>query len=208
MRLAVLAAALSFLLPAAAAAQEPEDARAFVEVLVVDLAENAGDETRSEAERNAAFRAILREALATEAIGRFLFAGAPTKLATEEQKAAYDALFPDYIAASFADQIGELAEREIIVTGAVPRPNETIVQSKLIDTRGDERAKIDWRVRAVDGEPRLLDVLVERVSPLLAKRQEFSAIAEREGVEALLAHMREVVGKTQKDAAIEAAAAQ
>ena len=57
---------------------------------------------------------------------------------------------------------------------------------------GIKKASIDWRIRDVDGEPRLLDVLVERVSPLVTKRQEFSSLAKREGIDALLEHMEKI----------------
>ena len=69
---------------------------------------------------------------------------------------------------------------------------EAIVQSHLVDNAGRKKASIDWRLRWVDGEPRLLDVLVERVSPLVTKRQEFSSLAKRDGVDALLDYMKGV----------------
>ncbi len=185
--------------PVAAVAPTTETATTFVDALVVDLSAAANDESLEEEDRKYALRTILRDELAVEPIGKFLFAGAPAELATDDQRAAYDELFPNYIAASFAEEIGELAEREIRVKGAILRgEDEAIVQSELFDSEGAKRAQIDWRLRWIDGEPRLLDVLVERVSPLVTKRQEFSAIAERDGVDALLLHMEDVVGDMEE----------
>ena len=94
---------------------------------------------------------------------------------------------------AFASQIGGLAEQQIKVTESRPRgEREVIVRSELVNSAGIKKASIDWRIREVDGEPRLLDVLVERVSPLVTKRQEFSSLAKREGIEALLEHMEKI----------------
>jgi len=179
----------------APSADHEASAKAFTDALVADLGAAANDETLSAAGRETALRDILRERLEVEAIGRFLFRGAPDDLASAEQRDAYMTLFPDYIAAAFAEEIGELAGRRIEVGRAILRgDDEAIVQSRLVNSAGVEKARIDWRLRWRDGEPLLLDVMVERVSPLVTKRQEFSSIAERRGVDALLAHMSEIVG--------------
>ncbi len=184
----------------ALAQSQTEQAKEFARVLVEELTANANDPALDEAQKSDQYRIILRDKLAADPIGRFLFNGSPNALATEMQRQQYTELFPDYIAASFADQIGALAEREIIILGAVSRGDqEAIVQSRLLDASGREKAVIDWRLRWYDGEPQLLDVLVERVSPLVTKRQEFSSLASRQGVDALLAHMRDVVN-TQAEA--------
>ena len=117
----------------------------------------------------------------------------PADLPTEAQKVTYNQLFPSYIAAAFASEIGGLAERDINITDSRERgETEVIVRSDLVNDAGVKKASIDWRIREIDGQPRLLDVLVERVSPLVTKRQEFSSLAKREGVDALIAHMKTV----------------
>ena len=135
----------------------------------------------------------MKSRLATESIGKFLFKSVPADLPTPAQKSTYDSLLPNYIAGAFASQIGGLAEQKINVTQSRPRgEREVIVRSELVNSAGIKKASIDWRIREVDGEPRLLDVLVERVSPLVTKRQEFSSLAKREGIEALLEHMEKI----------------
>jgi phospholipid transport system substrate-binding protein len=179
----------------ATGADPKASAKEFASALVADLGAAANDPALTDMAREAALRDVLRERLEVEAIGRFLFRGAPDDLASSDQRDAYMTIFPDYIAAAFAEEIGELAGRRIEVGRAILRgDDEAIVQSKLVDTAGIEKAKIDWRLRWRDGDPLLLDVMVERVSPLVTKRQEFSSIAERRGVDALLAHMNETVG--------------
>ncbi len=190
---ALCAAALlsaSAAMPAFAA--DKAQAEGFTQALIAELSDVAKRPNLSDGARDDAYRDVLQAKLATESIGKFLFKGTPSELATPQQRAEYDALFPSYIAATFAAQIGELAERQINVKASRLRGDtEALVRSELVDKSGIKKASIDWRLRWIDDEPFLLDVLVERISPLVSKRKEFSSLAERDGVEALLAHMRE-----------------
>ena len=170
-RLTALALSAFVAFGAARAGDAPE-AEAFVVALVTELRRNAEEF----GEGSTAVRATLEANLATEAIGRFLLAGDAAENATPQQRARYDALFPQYIAAAYAEEIGQLTSREIRVSGSLERkPGDVIVQSALFDGKGAKRAGIDWRVRvSPEGEHKLLDVLVERISPLITRRQSFS----------------------------------
>ncbi len=185
-----LAAAAASLFVTAAEAKVPEAER-FVGELVTELREAA----EAEGEQSPAVRAALQESLATEAIGRFLLAGEAADGASEMQMERYNALFPRYIAAAFAEEIGQLTARRIEIEDSLERrPGDIIVQSELYDSKGAKRADIDWRVRVIDdGSYRLLDVLVERISPLITRRQTFSSRVRDEGMDGLLRHMEEVI---------------
>jgi len=169
------------------------DAEIFTKALVVELGQIAQNESLSDTAQEQAYRDALKSRLASDSIGKFLFKGVPEELPTSAQIATYNDLFPDYIAAAFASQIGGLAERQINVTQSKARgTRDVIVRSELVNSAGLKKASIDWRIRDIDGQPRLLDVLVERSSPLVSKRQEFSSLVKREGVDALLAHMETI----------------
>ena len=185
---AALSGALA--LSIAFAGEKPE-AEGFVTELVTELRANA----EAEGEGSPAVRATLEANLATDAIGRFLLAGSAARNATDEQRSRYEMLFPQYIAAAYAEEIGQLTSREIRVDDSLERrPGDIIVQSVLIDTQGRERADIDWRVRELeDGTYKLLDVLVERTSPLITRRQAFSSCVRDEGLDGLLTHMEAVI---------------
>ena len=178
----------------AAAQIDQGQAEEFTKTLVLELGEIAQNETLSDEAQNTAFREALERRLAAESIGKFLFKGVPEELPTPAQIETYNQLFPSYIAAAFASQIGGLAERQINVTDSRVRGDkEVIVRSELVNKKGQKKASIDWRVRWIDGQPRLLDVLVERTSPLVSKRQEFSSLAKRKGVDAILTHMKTTI---------------
>lgn len=191
-RFAAAAVAAVMSISTAFAGDHPE-AEEFVIGLVTDLRAKA----EAEGEGSAAVRATLEENLAAEQIGAFLLAGSAAKNATDEETATYQELFPRYIAAAYAEEIGQLTSREINVKASLERrPGDYIVQSVLIDKAGRPRADIDWRVRKLEsGEHKLLDVLVERTSPLITRRQAFSSRVRDEGMEGLLTHMQETIAK-------------
>ncbi len=183
-------AGLVFAAPVSAQISQAE-AEGFTQTLVTQLRQIAQNDGLGDQAQDRAYRQALQSRLASESIGSFLFKGVPEELPTSAQKETYNQLFPNYIAAAFAAQIGELADRQInIVESRARGDDEVIVRSELVNDAGVKKASIDWRIRDINGQPRLLDVLVERSSPLVTKRQEFSSLAEREGVEALLEHMR------------------
>lgn len=174
-------------------AADKTQAESFTKALVTELSAVAKQGGLTEPARDLAYRDVLQAKLATESIGKFLFKGAPSELATATQRREYETIFPAYIAATFAAQIGELAERQINVKASRLRGDtEALVSSELVDRNGIKKASIDWRLRWIDDEPYLLDVLVERISPLVTKRKEFSSLAQHDGVDALLAHMKDV----------------
>ncbi|GGY46283.1 Tgt2/MlaC family protein [Parvularcula lutaonensis] len=190
-RLIALAASGVLAVTAAFAAERQPEAEAFIVDLVTELRTNA----ETDGEGSLSVRKTLEDNLATEAIGKFLLAGDAAEGATDEERRRYEELFPAYIAAAYAEEIGQLTAREIQVKNSLERrPGDIIVQSVLVDKEGKPRADIDWRVRVLeDGELKLLDVLVERTSPLITRRQAFSARVRDEGMAGLLAHMEEVI---------------
>jgi len=139
---------MSTLTATSALAMDKVQAETFTQALVSELSDVANRSGLSDSDRDAAYRNVLQEKLATESIGKFLFKGAASELATAEQHAEYQALFPSYIAATFASQIGELAERQINVKSSRLRGDtEALVRSELVDKNGIKKASIDWRLR-------------------------------------------------------------
>jgi ABC-type transporter MlaC component len=189
----LLASFAVFIASLAWAAPGSEEAESFVKELVADL--------RGAAERHgegsAEVRALLEQELATDAIGAFLIRGSVADAATEEERARYQDLFPRFIAAAFAEEIGQLTSRDIEVRQSLVRKaDDIIVQSVLLDKSGVKKASIDWRVRVLEGgEYRLLDVMVERISPLITRRQTFSERVRDGGMPALLSYMETTIAE-------------
>jgi len=171
-----------------------EAPKAFVGGLVDTLRALATSSDDGDDERKAGFRDVLVKDMEIRRMQRFLLSSEQRKSASEDDLTAYNQLFPDYIAAAYADSIDELVSRTVKINDVVERrPGDFIVRSKLYADDGDERAGIDWRVLEVDGEPRLVDVMVDGLSFNIERRAQFTAIIQKDGFGALLDHMNEQI---------------
>lgn len=167
------------------AAVPSEAATAFVRKLIDDLATVARSNA-PQAQRDAKVRAIVVERIATARIGRFLLGSYRTK-ASPEQVARYDQLIPTYIADEFSNRIDDLALQnpQVGATNLIS-PTEARVRTSFKRKRDGSIVQVDWRVVQEAGQWRLYDVYVNGVSRLVIRRQEFSAVIDRQGFDALL----------------------
>ena len=71
----------------------------------------------------------------------------------------------------------------------------TIVKSTLIDPGGED-VELNYRMRQVNGDWRIIDVYLDgTVSELALRRSEFVSIVKRENLEALLAALDQKIAK-------------
>ncbi|MEO1015826.1 MAG: ABC transporter substrate-binding protein [Pseudomonadota bacterium] len=165
----------------------------YVSDLVGTLSELAA--TPQGAEREAGLAAVLRDRIATRRMQRYILSPKYRREASEAQLASYDELFEDYIVAEWAGQIDSLVTRTIDVREAVEvKPGDIVVRSKILNARGSERASVDWRVLDIDGEMKLVDVMINGASFNVDRRAQISALIANQGFDALLAHMEESIG--------------
>ena len=139
--------------------------------------------------RRAQLREIFLRSFDTTLIARFAL-GRYWRTATTEQKAQYLEIFPEYVADVYAGQFSNysgqtftvIRERRIddkksIVNAKIRRPDGTSFQ-------------IDFRVRLGPEGFKNVDVIVEHISLLVTKRDEFSSVISREGMDGLLTRLR------------------
>ena len=160
-----------------------------LQVLVVD--------SQSETERENAFRELLSEGFDLRLIGRYAL-GRYWRRATAEQRSEYAKLFEDFIVETYVARLGEYSGETLTVVSSRPDDQDTIVTSEIV-REGRQPIRVDWRVRRGEGEPKIIDVVVEGVSMLLTQRDEFASVIQRSGgnVEGLLARLREKSGAAE-----------
>jgi ABC-type transporter MlaC component len=109
---------------------------------------------------------------------------------TPEQQGRYDKLVPVFVADEFGNRIDELAVQNPQIGAVTMRgSSEARVASEFRRKRDKSLVKVDWRLGRAAGGWKLLDVYVNGVSRLIIRRGEFSAIVDRQGMEALLKYM-------------------
>lgn len=168
-----------------------EDAKAFVQALLVKLAAPGKDTSLTVAQKEKALESVLAKNLAVQRMGAILL-GNNRSVATPEQLAEYNRLVPAYVAHTFAERIDELVAQNLKMGATSARnPREVIVSTGFARKNNQGDVKVNWRTIKVGSGPiQVLDVSVNGVSPLIVQREEFNSIVKQKGFEGLLARLR------------------
>lgn len=174
----------------AAAAEEEvsriDGAVAFAKALTADATKALTDESADETTQLTNFQGVLSDGLALETIGRFMLGETRGDL-TDAQTARYNAVFPDYITKLYAEQFDEIVGKPLEVTDAREIGRKDVIVRTQFERADDSPILVDWRVRELkSGERKAIDIIVQGVSIMLVKREEFSSFIATNGVDALL----------------------
>jgi phospholipid transport system substrate-binding protein len=114
------------------------------------------------------------------------------KTISQEDKATLVQTFTRYSIANYAGRFHGYSGQRFETLGEEPSARGTrLVRTRLVDPN-DEDVKLDYRLRAADGDWKIVDVYLNgTVSELALRRSEYSSLIKREGLEALLAALDE-----------------
>lgn len=167
--------------------------QAFVQGLGEKALSILADKSVTEAETKATFKKMMNENFDLTAIGRFVL-GRYWHSATPAQQQEYTTLFHRMVEKIYTDRFSLYSGETFNVTGSRADPNggDTMVLSQVVRPQGPP-VNVEWRVRKVDGKPKILDVVVEGVSMSVTQRAEFASVIQRGGgqLDALLQMMRD-----------------
>ncbi|MAW80671.1 MAG: hypothetical protein CMI63_10570 [Parvularcula sp.] len=201
-RVKIFAALIAAASASPALAQEAEPAAAEAEESAVDAAIEfaktlTGDATaaltsdKAEAEQLEDFQLVLAEGMALDVIGKFMI-GENRKAMSDEQLARYNEIFPDYLTKLYAEQFKDIVGRPLEVLEAKELGARDVIVRTQFDRPEGSPIMVDWRVRQLrSGERKAIDIIVQGVSIMLVKREEFSSFIATNGVDALLDRLEE-----------------
>jgi len=188
------ALALALLSGGALRAGGPTDAGLFVAEFTDDIVQRVIVPKIDSRERTDRLRAILSEALATEAIGRFVL-GRYWIAATESERASFLDIFAEVMTVRFMPLLATYSGERVQI-GQVrsdpDRPAVFTVASLLVRPQGAP-VNVIWHVRRHGEAYRIIDVTAEGVSMALALRSEYGSYILQHGgrVAALIAALRD-----------------
>lgn len=137
-------------------------------------------------------------------IGRFSL-GRHWRTATPSQKTAYQKAFRAYVMRTYAYRLTAYSGETFAVVGSrVSGSRDSIVRTHIARPAGPALA-VDWRVRKTRAGLRVIDVVVEGISMAVTHRQEFAAIVQRRGIDALIATLGSKAAEPRKVASLPAA---
>ena len=189
---AVLFAAVLF---AAAAVSEErpgiEESQAFVESVVDDAVRTWGKEYSDETARLEAMNDLVNDAFAVDFITRAVV-GRYWRELSDAERSEFKELFPRFVVRIYLPHIAKYSRDHLRVLGARARgKRDVVVKSEVRGDAGKDWMETDWRIRQIDGELRVLDIVVAGVSLILVQRQEFEAVIRKEGFASLVERLRE-----------------
>jgi ABC-type transporter MlaC component len=183
-RLAVAAlAALAIGAGAAQAQNQEQRARAVTQQLLTQANQALA------ANDNAALRSAIRGAFAFDVWERFLTEPRADRF-TPQQRAAFRDLLPGYLAYLYHEQFDRGLGTPPDVGEVSPARNDVLVGA-VFQRQGGKELPVQWRLRETPQGPQIIDVMVGGTSFLLLKRDEFTAMIDRSGVDALLSFMQQ-----------------
>ncbi len=177
-----------------AASIDPEGAARHVRELSARAVAAFGQGSLSLAEREARVAALLRAGFDIPLIARFAL-GKTWRRSTPRQQADYLILFERYIVRTMAHRFGQYSGERIIIQGTRAAGKKDIYVDSVIRRQSGRGVAAAWRVRAIQGRPRVIDVTVEGISMALTQRQEFAAILRQNGIVGLIEVLRAKTGR-------------
>ena len=196
-RRALLAGALLAALMVAAAGQRTaaadDAAVAFVQGVGDEVLAILGDKANgSLAEREVAFRDLMGRGFDIPIVTRFVL-GKHWRTATDDQRAAFTAIFLEFLARVYASRFDSYSYGGEVFTvhaAIADESGDTIVRARVARSSGADPVEVDFRVRSRDGSLRVVDLYVEGISMLLSHRAEFASVINRKGIDGLLSDIR------------------
>jgi phospholipid transport system substrate-binding protein len=176
--------------PTAANAGDPA-ARPFIEKLTTDAFAILRDKSLSKAESRARFRTMLQANVALADIGDRLI----TRLRREgkvspAQYQAWQAALPDFILNAYASRLYDYDKATVKVIRTVGRGPFTEVYTRV--TRpGEQPVDAIWQVKqGAKGAPVVNNLIVSGVNLTLTQEADFYSYAQKNGVDALIAFVK------------------
>ncbi|MCH9675842.1 MAG: ABC transporter substrate-binding protein [Gammaproteobacteria bacterium] len=176
--------------PSARAARPDADA---AQAFIGGLADDASKALRGEgslSEREAKLRSLLRKGFAIDLIAQVAL-GKHWRRVSATERDDYTTEFGEFLLRTYASRLGGFDREAFEVGEAVARgKRDVIVQTRIRQAGNAPAIKAGWRIRQVNGELRIIDIVVEGVSMVLNQRQEFAQIVRTRGMSALIEMLR------------------
>jgi phospholipid transport system substrate-binding protein len=194
--------------PPSLALASAEEAGKFLVSLNMAALETLNDTKIGEDQRQDRFRKMARDSFDIPRISKFVL-GINWRRATPKQRDEFLDVFEEVNLQRFMPLFAQYADQKFTVDKArqdQQKPMLYFVQSTI--HRGEAPpVSIEWRIIRNDARYKILDVVAEGVSMALTLRNEYSSVVKNEGVDGLIAKLREKV-KTHESGSAGTTAAQ
>jgi phospholipid transport system substrate-binding protein len=112
--------------------------------------------------------------------------------ATARQRGDFKDLFAEYLLNTYAHHLDSYRVDTLAVLASKPTGKRDFLVETSIERESGVASAV-WRVRALDGGYRIIDVFIDGISLVLTHRSEFASIIRTEGLDGMLGALREKV---------------
>jgi phospholipid transport system substrate-binding protein len=178
-------------MPVSGHAATPEAAADFLKRYSDKAVAAMNAEGRTEAERKAEFRRLLREGFDMQALTRFVVDDYADS-ASEDQLEAFRDAFETKLVGRYAPMLAHLDDVDLTIGEAerVQGRDDLFEVRCDLALQGDRTIPMRWRVRAEDGRFQILDIRTEGISMAVTLRDEYGAVMGDGGIERLTRALR------------------
>jgi len=184
--------------PAAVAQVAPDEARTFIQTMGDQAISVLSQKGNDLAQREDKFRGILKDGFAIPLIGQFVM-GNYWKQASPEQQQEYLQVFSEWIVKTYSIRFGGYSGEKFSVsdTRVNEQDKDVFVATRIDRPEGKAPIQASWRVRAIEGKPKIVDVQVDGVSMLVTHRSEFASVGAQGGVNGIISSLKGRIAKLQ-----------
>lgn len=174
----------------------PEDVVARLENMLIDNMK-AGDSMNFE-QRYESLRPLVAEIMAVERMGRYIF-GRDWASFDESQRERFKQAFLDLSAATYAGQFREFGGERFDPVEVQEQGEDRVVVKRRLTTGSGRKIAFDYLMLKSDAGWQIVTIITDGVSDLALKRTQYRRILKEDGLDAVIAHIRQSVESQRND---------
>ena len=149
------------------------------EKFVSNFADNAisilSNDSLDASQKNIQFTELVMSSIDMNLISKFVLSKY-WKLATDDQKKAYQVAFKQYFISSYANKLDQYSGEKVVIVSSNAAKKFVIVKSNIVRDGTDTlKIELDWRLLTRDGQTKIIDLSIEGISLIIAQREEFQS---------------------------------
>ena len=149
------------------------------EKFVSNFADNAisilSNESLDASQNNIQFTELVMSSIDMNLISKFVLSKY-WKLATDDQKKAYQVAFKQYFISSYANKLDQYSGEKVVIVSSNAAKKFVIVKSNIVRDGTDTlKIELDWRLLTRDSQTKIIDLSIEGISLIIAQREEFQS---------------------------------
>jgi phospholipid transport system substrate-binding protein len=190
-------AAAAVLFAAAAAASTPsEETRSLVRSTADDVIAVLADKSLNPDQKRDKITTIVEKSFDFRTLCKLVLARNWNKLSKAQQD-EFVAEFKQHLTITYGKNVENYRDEKVVITGDREEPRGDWTVKSIIERPAAENVKVDYRLRRIDGQWRMIDMIVEGVSLVANFRSQFQDIMSKSGPAKVIDLLREKNAKAE-----------